>query len=62
RNLFEMMDESGRELLKKTPLFVPHPRIAEAARELGLANPVVTADGDAGLIKGLIQWFEAKTE
>ena len=61
RNLFEMMDESGRELLKKTPLFVPHPRIAEAARELGLANPVVTAAGDAGLIKGLIEWFGAKT-
>ncbi len=61
RNLFEMMDETGRELLKKTPLFVPHPRIAEAARELGLANPVVTAAGDAGLVKGLIEWFGAKT-
>ncbi|HSS46776.1 MAG TPA: uroporphyrinogen-III synthase [Burkholderiales bacterium] len=60
RNLFEMMDETGRELLKKTPLFVPHPRIAEAARELGLANPVVTAAGDAGLVKGLVEWFGTK--
>ncbi len=61
RNLFEMMDETGRELLKKTPLFVPHPRITEAARELGLANPVVTAAGDAGLVKGMIEWFGTKT-
>lgn len=59
-NLYEMMGEKGRELLKKTPLFVPHHRIAEAARELGLANPVVTAGGDAGLVKGLIDWFGAK--
>ena len=62
RNLCEMMDETGRELLKKTPLFVPHPRIAEAARELGLANPVVTAAGDAGLVKGLIKWFGARQD
>jgi len=61
RNLFDMMDETGREMLKKTPLFVPHPRIAEAARGLGFVNPVVTAAGDAGLVKGLIEWFGAKT-
>ena len=60
RNLYEMMGETGRELLRKTPLFVPHHRIAEVARELGLANPVVTAAGDAGLVKGLIDWFGAK--
>jgi len=57
RNLFEMMNERGKELLKKTPLFVPHLRIAEAARNLGISNPVVTEAGDAGLVKGLTKWF-----
>ncbi|HYA19804.1 MAG TPA: uroporphyrinogen-III synthase [Burkholderiales bacterium] len=57
RNLFEMMNEAGKTLLKRTPLFVPHPRIAEVARSLGCGNPVVTEAGDAGLMKGLTKWF-----
>jgi uroporphyrinogen-III synthase len=60
RNLFEMMDETGRELLKKTPLFVPHLRIAEAAREMSFAKVILTGAGDAGLVKGLIEWFGAE--
>ena len=62
RNLFEMMDETGKEFFRKTPIFMPHPRIAEAARTLGLANLVVTEAGDAGLMKGLIEWFGAKQD
>lgn len=35
------------------PVFVPHPRIAEAATSLGCACVVQTAAGDAGLMAGL---------
>jgi uroporphyrinogen-III synthase len=57
RNLFDMVGARGQAWLRKTPLFVPHARIAAAARELDLAGVVVTAQGDDGLMEGLQQWF-----
>lgn len=57
RNLYEMIGALGRQWLRKTPLFVPHPRIAEVARELGLARVIVTEPADEGLIKGLAEFF-----
>jgi len=57
RNLFDLVGKLGQSWLKKTPLFVPHPRIEQAARELGLATVVLTAQGDEGLVQGLEQWF-----
>ena len=62
RNLFEMAGQKGRNMLIKSNLFVPHPRIAEAARALGLNNVIVTAAGDEGLVQGLIEWFDAETQ
>jgi len=56
-NLFERVGALGRAWLKKTPVFVPHPRIAEVARGLGLATVIVTEAGDEGLIAGLIDHF-----
>ena len=41
------------------PTFVPHPRIADHARGMGLAV-VETAGGDAGLIAGLLEWAAAQ--
>ena len=61
RNLFEMMDATGKQMLREIPLFVPHQRIAEEARKLGLAAAVVTDASDAGLVRGLIEWFWSKT-
>ena len=58
-NLFDLVGKVGQSWLKKTPLFVPHPRIEQAARELGLASVVLTAQGDDGLVEGLAQWFGA---
>lgn len=55
-NLFEMLGKLGQQWLKKTPLFVPHPRIAETARSLGLEQIMVTAAGDEGLLTDLIAW------
>lgn len=56
-NLFDLVGKLGQSWLRKTPLFVPHPRIEQTARELGLATVVLTAQGDEGLVQGLAQWF-----
>jgi uroporphyrinogen-III synthase len=53
RHLAGLLDAEGRRYLQATPLFVPHPRIAEQARELGLERIIVTAAADAGLVAGL---------
>jgi uroporphyrinogen-III synthase len=57
RNLFAMVGTLGRPWLLKTPVFVPHERIAAVARELGIASVVVTQQGDEGLVGGLIGYF-----
>ncbi len=56
-NLAALLGEAGRPLLARTPLFVPHEKIAEAARRFGLHRVVATPGGDAGLVDGLINWF-----
>ncbi len=53
RYLVDLLDESGRERLADTPLFVPHARIGETARALGLRNIVLTGPADAGILEGL---------
>ncbi len=57
RNFCALIGVHGRPWLQQTPLFVPHPRIAAAARELNLMAVVQTAQGDDGLMAGLQQWF-----
>jgi len=57
RNLFDITGTLGRPWLRKTPMFVPHERIAELARELGIATVVVTAPGDAEMLEGMIRYF-----
>ena len=57
RNFHEMIGKLGQTWLRKTPVFVPHARIAEGAHELGLAQVTVTDPGDDGLIAGLLQHF-----
>ena len=57
RNLFEIVGTLGRPWLRKTPLFVPHERIAAVARDLGIADVVVTDPGDEGLVSGMIRFF-----
>jgi len=56
-NLYDMLDETGRQYLRKTPLFAPHQRIVDAARELGLPQVILTAPGDAGLVEGVTDYF-----
>jgi uroporphyrinogen-III synthase len=56
-NLAALLGDAGRPLLLRTPLFVPHEKIAAAARDFGVAQVIATAGGDAGLVAGLINWF-----
>lgn len=59
RHLHALLGEAGRALLEGTPLFAPHARIVEEARGLGLQRVVATAPGDAGLLRGLKEYFAA---
>ena len=56
RHLVDLLDAEGRAFLQKTPLFVPHARIAESARALGLSNILLTAAADAGILAGLVAY------
>lgn len=53
RHLFDLLDEPARWQLARTPLFVPHPRIAEQAKQLGLTEVILTGPADAGIIDAL---------
>lgn len=55
-NLFDLLGKLGQQWLKKTPLFVPHERIAQTAREMGLTDIILTEPGDEGLMTGLKEW------
>jgi uroporphyrinogen-III synthase len=57
RNLVEMVGTLGRHWLRKTPLFVPHERIAAVAAQVGIANVVVTDQGDEAMVRGMIRFF-----
>ncbi len=56
-NLFTLLGAEGAARVRATPAFVPHARIAEAARALGVATVTVTAAGEEGLVAGLVAWF-----
>lgn len=59
-HLWDMLDGRTREILRGTPLFVPHARIAELARRQGWQQVLPTAAGDDGLLAGLVAWAETK--
>ena len=61
-NFLDLVGDAGRKLLTGTPLFVPHPRIADHAKHAGLANVVVTDATDAGMLAGLLLHFSNKPE
>ena len=53
RYLVDLLDAEGRAYLQKTPVFVPHARIADNARALGLQHILLTEAADAGILAGL---------
>lgn len=56
-NLLAMLGSDGLTQLRATPLFAPHPRIAEHARALGFQSIHATDAGENGLIAGLVEYF-----
>lgn len=56
RYLLALLDDEGRQHLQATPLFVPHARIAETARELGLRNIILSDAADAGIMAALVAY------
>jgi uroporphyrinogen-III synthase len=56
-NLDELLGERGRRALRDTPLFAPHPRVAEAARRLGVREVTVAGPGDAEMLACLVAYF-----
>ncbi len=55
-NLFAMAGSALRQL-KRTPMIVPHPRVATAAFRLGAETLLVAGPGDGALADGLVTWF-----
>jgi len=58
--LWQMLDEAAQATLCGTPLFVPHQRIAELARQQGWHQIVLTDSGDEGLLSALSAWNQGK--
>lgn len=56
RHLVELLDREGRDFLQKTPLFVPHARIADNAAALGLSNIILSGAADAGIMAALLAY------
>ncbi len=56
RNLLDLLDGEGRAFLARTPVFVPHARIAENARAAGLHEIILTEAADAGILAGLLAY------
>lgn len=56
RYLVDRLDAEGRDFLRRTPLFVPHARIADNARDLGLDCIILTAGADSGILAGLVAY------
>ena len=53
RYLVDLLDAEGMGFLRQTPLFVPHARIADNTRALGLSNIILTEAADAGIMTAL---------
>lgn len=60
--LWQMLDANAQSILRDTPLFVPHERIAELARQQGWRKVMLTDSGDDGLLSALTSWANQRTE
>ena len=57
KNFFDLLDAEGQDYLRATPVFVPHPRVAETASALGILQLVVTGSGDEQTIAEMAAFF-----
>ena len=56
-NLAARLGETARTLLVALPVFVPHARVAEQARALGVADVVVSGAADEDVMAALVAYF-----
>lgn len=54
--LWQMLDSHAQNVLRDTPLFVPHPRIAGLAQQQGWRQVHLCGSGDDGLVASLTSW------
>ncbi|MFA6120436.1 MAG: uroporphyrinogen-III synthase [Sideroxydans sp.] len=55
-NLWQGLTEAHKNQFASLPLFVPHARIADLARQQGWKNIILTEAGDDGLVAALVAW------
>jgi uroporphyrinogen-III synthase len=62
RMLYEMLSTTGRELLGRTALLAGGARIAQVAREIGIAGPLIVATNpdDDNLVQALTDWARGR--
>ena len=60
--LWQMLDNNAQAILRATPLFVPHARIAELARQQGWQHVLLAGSGDEGMLAALIDWAHQRIE
>ena len=59
-NLFDILGNLGQQLLKSTPVFTVHERIAQVAKDLGLKKVVnVCFTGEECMLEGLKVYFNS---
>jgi uroporphyrinogen-III synthase len=58
--LWQMLDDKARAALRATPIFLPHARIAELAKQQGWQKVRLTESGDDGLLSALKAWAEQR--
>lgn len=59
-HLWQQLGDEGQTALAAMPLLLPHPRIAERARQQGWHQVLTCAGGDDGLLAGLIAWAKTR--
>jgi uroporphyrinogen-III synthase len=54
QNFIAMLGGEGAKWLKTVPIFVSHPNIEQAGRNMGLTQLVVAQGGDEAILQGII--------
>jgi len=60
--LWQMLDDKTRQVIRQTPIFVPHTRIADLAVQQGWQQVQLTGSGDDGLLAALSRWAEDRRQ
>jgi uroporphyrinogen-III synthase len=61
-NLVAMLGAEGARRLRETPLFVPHPRVAERARREGIREVLTAGPSDGEVLERLVAYFSDDRE